>query len=126
MPPAVSFALWRHIQLEAEVFNPPDIFPLTSIVNKSCNIEPCVKTILPIIQNLIVSQGLELILSMCRRTTMYYVRSAYPDLGMGPKFSKVFNPLLPLKYNGSRGLNTFENFGPIFKIRDTDLIQWSF
>ena len=34
---------------------PPDIFPLISIVNKSCNIERCVKTILPIIQNLIVS-----------------------------------------------------------------------
>ena len=43
------------IQLEAKVFNPPDIFPLISIVNKSCNIERCVNTILPIIQNLIVS-----------------------------------------------------------------------
>ena len=58
------------VQLEAKVFNPPDIFPLISKVNKSCNIERCVKTILPIIQNLIVSSGLELILSMCRRTTM--------------------------------------------------------
>ena len=49
---------------------PPDVFPLISIVNKSCNIERCVNSMLPIIQNLIVSQGLELILSMCRRTTM--------------------------------------------------------
>ena len=46
------------------------IFPLISIVNKSCNNERCVDTVLPIIQNLIVSQGLELILSMCRSTTM--------------------------------------------------------
>ena len=58
------------IQLCSKLFNPPDIFPLISIVNKSSNIECCVNTILPIIQNLIVSQGLELILSMCRRTTM--------------------------------------------------------
>ena len=44
-----------NLQLEGKVFNPPDIFPLISIVNKSCNIERCVNTILPIIQNLIVS-----------------------------------------------------------------------
>ena len=77
-----------NIQLKAEVFNPPDIFPLISIVNKSCNIERCVKSMLPIFQNKIVSQGLECILS---------------------------------SYNGSRGLNTFENFGPIPNLRDADL-----
>ena len=60
----------QRIQLEAEVFNPPDIFPLISIVNKSCNIEHCVKSMLPIFQNKIVSQGLERILSIFRRTTM--------------------------------------------------------
>ena len=60
----------NNIQLEAKVFNPPDIFPLISIVNKSCNIERCVKSMLPIFQNKIVSQGLECILSMFRRTTM--------------------------------------------------------
>ena len=32
--------------------------------------------------------------------------------------AKVFNPL---NYNGSRGLNTFENFGPIPNLRDADL-----
>ena len=36
--------------------------------------------------------------------------------------SKLFNHLLPLKYNGSRGLNNFENFGPIPKLMDADLI----
>ena len=48
------------LQWEAEVFNPPCIFPLTSIVNKSCNIECCVNNMFQINQNMIVSQGLEL------------------------------------------------------------------
>ena len=62
--------LYNQIQLEAKVFNPPDIFPLISIVNRSCNIERCVKSMRPIFQNKIVSQGLERILSIFRRTTM--------------------------------------------------------
>ena len=37
----------KNMQLEAEVFNPSDIFPLISIVNKPCNIECCVKSIQP-------------------------------------------------------------------------------
>ena len=49
---------------------PPDIFPLTSMVNKSCNIECCVNNMLQIIQNMMFSQGLELELSMFRRTTI--------------------------------------------------------
>ena len=59
-----------YLQLCSKLFNPPDIFPLTSIVNKSCNIERCVKSMRPIFQNKIVSQGLERILSIYRRTTM--------------------------------------------------------
>ena len=58
------------VQLEAEVFNSPDIFPLIDIVNKSCNIEHCVNNVLQIIQNKMVSEGLELELSMFRRTTV--------------------------------------------------------
>ena len=58
------------IQLKVEVFNPPDIFPLILIVNKSCKIERCVKSMRPIFKNKIVSQGLERILSIFRRTTM--------------------------------------------------------
>ena len=58
------------IQLEAEVFNPPDIFPLIPIVNKLCNIERCVNNMLQIIQNMMVSQGSELELSMFRWTTL--------------------------------------------------------
>ena len=38
----------------------PDVFPLTSIVNKSCNIDCCVNNMLQIIQNMMVSQGLGL------------------------------------------------------------------
>ena len=49
---------------------PPDVFPLTSIVNESCKIESCVDSMLPINQNMIVSGGLELILSVFRRTTI--------------------------------------------------------
>ena len=48
----------------------------------------------------------------------YYIRSASFDLGMGPKFSKLFNPLLPLKYNGSRGLNNFEHNCKVIFVRE--------
>ena len=58
------------IQLEAEVFNPPDIFPLIPILNKSRNIERCVNNMLQIIQNMMVSQCSELELSIFRGTTL--------------------------------------------------------
>ena len=58
------------IQLFSKLFNPPDVFPLTSIVNKSFNIEWCVNNMLQIIQNMMVYVVLELDLSMFRRTTM--------------------------------------------------------
>ena len=61
------------IQLESEVFNPPDVFPLIPIVNKSCNIECCVNKMLQIIQNMTVSEGLELELSIVRRTKLCLV-----------------------------------------------------
>ena len=41
---------------------------------------------------------------------------------MGSKVEYVFNPLLPLKCNRSKGLNTYSTFRPISKIRDADLI----
>ena len=49
---------------------PPDVFLLTPIVNKSCNIECCVNKMLQIIKNMMFCQGLELELSMFRRTTI--------------------------------------------------------
>ena len=49
---------------------PPDIFPLTPVVNKSCNNECCVNKMLRNIQNMMVSQGFELEQSMFRRTTI--------------------------------------------------------
>ena len=58
------------VQLEAEVFNPLDVFASIPIANKSCNIECCVNNMLQIIQNMVVSQCSELELSMFRGTTL--------------------------------------------------------
>ena len=49
---------------------PPCVFPMISIVNKSCNIECCVNNMFRINKKIIVSRGLELILSVFRRTTI--------------------------------------------------------
>ena len=68
-----SFPFCKHaikIQLASDVFSPPDVFPLTPIVIKLCKIEYCVNKMLQIIQNMMFSQGLELELSMFRRTTI--------------------------------------------------------
>ena len=45
-------------------------FPMISMVNKLCNIECCVNNMFRINKKMIVSRGLELILSMFRRTTI--------------------------------------------------------
>ena len=46
------------VRLASDVFSPrADIFPLTPIVNKVCNIECSVNNMLQIIQNMMVSQG---------------------------------------------------------------------
>ena len=49
---------------------PPDVLQLTSRVNKSYKIECCVNKMCQIIQNKMFSQGLELELSVFRRTTI--------------------------------------------------------
>ena len=49
---------------------PPDVFLSTPVVNKSCNIDCCVNNMLQIIQNMMVSEGLGLELSVFRRTTV--------------------------------------------------------
>ena len=49
---------------------PPEFFPLTSVVNKSCNYKCCVNNMLQIIQNMMVSEGLELELNVFRRATI--------------------------------------------------------
>ena len=49
---------------------PPDVFPLIPVVNKSCNIECCVNNMLQIFQNMMVSQCSELEPSMFRGTTL--------------------------------------------------------
>ena len=58
---AKSDAFWYTVGIRC--IQPPDVFPLTPIVNKSCNIECFVNIMLQIIQNIMVSQGLELEIS---------------------------------------------------------------
>ena len=58
------------LQLEAKVFNPPEVFPLIPIVNKSRNIEHYVNNMRQIAQNMMVSQCSELELSMFRGTSL--------------------------------------------------------
>ena len=53
----------------AQNYSTPLAFPYDSIVNKSCNIECCAYKMLQIIQNIMLSQGLEFELSVFRRTT---------------------------------------------------------
>ena len=53
-----------------KTIQPPCIFPLISVTNKSCNIECCVNNMFQINHNVIVSQGLELIQSMFRKITI--------------------------------------------------------
>ena len=75
-----------------KIIRPHLLFLMTSVVNKSMHIECCVKSMLPINQNMIVCQGLELVLSMF------------------------------IIFQRKRGLNNFENFGPIPKSKEADLI----
>ena len=67
---------------------PPEFFPLTSIVKKSCNYECCVNNMLQIIQNKMNSEGLELEQSMFRRTT---VSGQYPLIWV-QNFQKYSTP----------------------------------
>ena len=55
----------------AKSFRTPRFFPLNPIVNKSCKIECCGNKMNQIIQNTILSQGLELKLSPLWRTTIW-------------------------------------------------------
>ena len=43
----------------------------------------------------------------------YHIRSASLGLGTGPKYFERSTQPLKLCFNGSWGLNTFENDGPI-------------
>ena len=48
----------------AKIIRTPRVFPLNPIVNKSCKIECCDKKLHQTIQNMILSRGLELKLSL--------------------------------------------------------------
>ena len=88
---------------------PPEFFPLTSIVNKLCNIEGCVNNTLQIIQNMMFSQGLELELSMFRRTATH-ISSQLPLFNnIVKKFAGVFNPCSHYISMGA-GVEYFCNF----------------
>ena len=80
---------------------PLDVFPLTSIVNKSCNIECCVNNMLKIIQTMMVSEGLELELSM-------FIRPASLGLGTGPKYFEIsIQPAPPIIFQWELGVEYF-------------------
>ena len=66
-------------------------------VNKSCRIECCGYKTHQIIQNKMLSQSLELKLSLLRRTT---ISGQHP---LFYRWGKVGEPLLPLYFNGRRG-----------------------
>ena len=61
--------IWADKYSCAQNYSTPLAFPYEFYRNKSCNIDCCVNSMLLINQNMIVSQGLELILSIFRRTT---------------------------------------------------------
>ena len=61
-----------------KIIQPPLLFPMTSIVNKSGNIECCVNNMFQINKKMIVSRDLELILSMFRRTTNSIISDQHP------------------------------------------------
>ena len=56
---------------------------------------------LEIIQNMMVSQGLELELSMFRTKKDYNIRSTSLGLGTGPKFVEISIQPLQLYFNGN-------------------------
>ena len=53
----VSIPQFGKTKVQCTVGMRSDVFPLTSIVNKSCDAECCVNNMLQIIQNMMVSQG---------------------------------------------------------------------
>ena len=71
--------------------------------NKSCKIECCGNKMHQIVQNMILSQGLELKLSLLWRTT---ISGQHP---LFYRWEKVYEPLLPLKYNGSGVSHSFSH-----------------
>ena len=80
---------------------PPDVFPLTPIVNKSYNFECCFNNMLQIVQNMMVSLGLEPEQSMFRID--YYIHSAPVIVRHGLENFKSIPPPFPLRYYCSRG-----------------------
>ena len=74
---------------------PPDVFPLTSTANKSCNIECCV--LKQYASNHPKYDGFSRFRAWPKYVKRdYSIRSASINLRMGPNFAKVFNPLIRL------------------------------
>ena len=69
---------FKTLTVVLKIIQPLLLFPMTSIVNKSRNIDRCVNSMLLINQNMIVSQGLEHILSMFRRTGRTTISGQHP------------------------------------------------
>ena len=97
----------REVQLASDVLNPPDVFPLTPI-NKLWNIECCVNNMLQIILNMMFLQGLELELSMFRRTTVYQVSIPWFRNGSKIFWNKYSTP--PIIFQWVLGVEYFWKF----------------
>ena len=72
-------------------------------VNKSCKIECCGNKMHQIVQNVILTWGLELKLSLLWRATLSGQHSLFY------RWEKVGEPLLPLYFDGSRGTPAFSH-----------------
>ena len=105
-----TFRTSNNLQWVPQLFERLEFFP----VNTSFKIECHGNKMHQIDQNMILSRGQELKLSLLWRTTIS---------GQHPLFYRweiVGEPPLPLKYNGSRG-SQFSLVEPISKITDADL-----
>ena len=88
---------WSDHTVGSRSIQPPDVFPLIPIVKKSCNIERCCKQYA---SNYSKYDGFSMFWAWTKHVLRdYSIRSASINLHMGPKFPKVFNPLIPWMHN---------------------------
>ena len=81
----------------------PQLFEQFLHVNKLCKIECCGNKMRKIVQNMILTWGLELKPNLLRRATLSGQHSLFY------RWEKAGVPLLPSKYNGRRGSSTFSH-----------------
>ena len=75
----------------SKIIGPPEFFPLDPIVNKLCNIELCGKKMHQLVANMMLSQYLQLQLSLLWRTTTVFAQiearaSIYLESNLDPAY----------------------------------------